>query len=162
MKQHNYKLEVEWTGNAGEGTKTYRSYRRDYTITTEGKPEIPGSSDPSFRGDPSRYNPEDLLVASLSACHMLSYLHLCAVNHITVLDYHDSALGLMEENGDGSAQFTRVTLRPAVTISPGDDQNKARELHDEAHHLCFIARSVNFPVDCSPTITEAAAVAPSP
>ena len=146
MKQHNYKLEVEWTGNSGEGTKTYRSYRRDYTITTEGKPEILGSSDPSFRGDPSRYNPEDLLVASLSACHMLSYLHLCAVNHITVIEYRDSALGLMEESGDGSAQFTRVTLQPTVTISPGDDQNKARALHADAHHMCFIARSVNFPI----------------
>ena len=162
MKQHNYKLEVEWTGNAGEGTKTYRSYRRDYTITAEGKPQILGSSDPSFRGDPSRYNPEDLLVASLSACHMLSYLHLCAMNHITVLEYRDSALGAMEENGDGSAQFKRVTLQPTVTISPGDDQAKARDLHAEAHHLCFIARSVNFPVDCTPTITEAAVATPSP
>jgi len=162
MKQHNYKVEVEWTGNTGEGTKTYRGYLRDHTITVEGKPQIPGSSDPSFRGDPSRYNPEDLLVASLSACHMLSYLHLCAVNHITVVDYRDSALGLMEENSDGSAQFTRVTLQPTVMILPGDDQAKAHALHAEAHHLCFIARSVNFAVDCTPTITEAATVAPSP
>ena len=114
MKQHNYELRIEWTGNTGEGTNTYRSYSSDYTITAEGKPQILGSSDPSFRGDPSRYNPEDLLVASLSACHMLSYLHLCAVNHVTVLDYRDSALGLMDENSDGSAQFTRVTLRPVV------------------------------------------------
>lgn len=153
MKQHNYKLQVEWTGNTGEGTKTYRSYSRNYTITANAKPEILGSSDPSFRGDPSRYNPEDLLVASLSACHMLSYLHLCAVNHITVLNYRDSALGLMEENTDGSAQFTRATLQPAVTISPGDDQDKAQALHVEAHHLCFIARSVNFSVEVNPTIT---------
>jgi organic hydroperoxide reductase OsmC/OhrA len=153
MKQHNYELQVEWTGNTGEGTKTYRSYSRDYTITSAGKPQILGSSDPSFRGDPSRYNPEDLLVAALSACHMLSYLHLCAVNHITVLDYRDAALGLMEENSDGSAQFTRVTLQPTVTISPGDDSAKARDLHAEAHHLCFIARSVNFSVDVTPTIT---------
>lgn len=153
MKLHNYELQVEWTGNTGEGTKTYRGYRRDHTITAVGKPQIPGSSDPSFRGDPSRYNPEDLLVASLSACHMLSYLHLCAVNHLTVLGYRDSALGLMEENNDGSAQFTRVTLRPTVNISPGDDQAKAHALHAEAHHLCFIARSVNFPVDIEPNIT---------
>jgi organic hydroperoxide reductase OsmC/OhrA len=153
MKQHNYELQVEWTGNTGEGTKTYRSYTRDYTITAAAKPQILGSSDPSFRGDPSRYNPEDLLVASLSACHMLSYLHLCAVNHITVLDYHDAALGLMEENSDGSAQFTRVALQPTVTISPGDDSAKAHNLHAEAHHLCFIARSVNFTVDVTPTIT---------
>jgi len=153
VKQHNYELQIEWTGNTGEGTKTYRSYSRDYTVTAAGKPQILGSSDPSFRGDPSRYNPEDLLVASLSACHMLSYLHLCAVNHITVLDYRDSALGLMDENSDGSAQFTRVTLRPKITIMPGDDRAKALALHNEAHHLCFIARSVNFPVDVAPTVT---------
>ncbi len=153
MKQHSYELQVEWTGNTGEGTKTYRSYRRDYTITADGKPQIPGSSDPSFRGDSSRYNPEDLLVASLSACHMLSYLHLCAVNHLTVVNYSDAALGLMDENSDGSGQFTRVTLRPTVKILPGDDPVKAKALHDEAHHLCFIARSVNFPVNVAPTIT---------
>jgi organic hydroperoxide reductase OsmC/OhrA len=141
-----------WTGNTGERTKTYRGYRRDHTITAMGKPPILSSSDPSFRGDPSRYNPEDLLVASLSACHMLSYLHLCAVNHIIVLDYRDAALGLMDENSDGSAQFTRVTLRPTVTIAPGDDSGKAQALHAQAHHLCFIARSVNFPVDVAPTI----------
>ncbi len=158
MKQHNYEVQVEWTGNTGEGTKTYRGYSRDLTITAQDKPKILGSSDPSFRGDPSRYNPEELLVASLSACHMLSYLHLCAVNHITVLDYRDSALGLMEEKSDGSAQFSRVTLRPRVKISPGDDHAKAQALHDQAHHMCFIARSVNFPVDVAPTITEAAAL----
>jgi organic hydroperoxide reductase OsmC/OhrA len=154
MKQHHYELQLEWTGNTGEGTKTYRSYTRDYTITAQGKAQLLGSSDPSFRGDPSRYNPEDLLVASLSACHMLSYLHLCAVNHITVLDYRDAALGLMEENSDGSAQFTRVTLRPTVKILPGDNQAQAKALHDKAHHLCFIARSVNFPVDVTPTILQ--------
>src|SRR5438445_8308358 len=125
MNSHNYDVSITWTGNNGDGTKTYRSYRRDHVISAANKPEVPGSSDPSFRGDPSRYNPEDLLVASLSACHMLSYLHLCAVNHITILDYRDAALGLMDENSDGSAQFTRVTLRPTVKISPGDDQAKA-------------------------------------
>jgi organic hydroperoxide reductase OsmC/OhrA len=155
MKQHNYELQVEWTGNTGEGTKTYRSYTRDYTITAAGKPQILGSSDPSFRGDPSRCNPEELLVAALSGCHMLSYLHLCAVNHVTVLEYRDAASGLMDENGDGSAQFTRVTLRPMVKIAPGDDQAKAKALHASAHHLCFIARSVNFPVEVEPTITAA-------
>jgi len=152
MRQHNYELQLEWTGNTGEGTKTYRSYRRDHTIIAAGKPQILGSSDPSFRGDSTRYNPEDLLVASLSACHMLSYLHLCAVNHVTVIDYRDAALGLMEENSDGSAQFTLVTLRPTVKISSGDDQAKAHALHTEAHHLCFIARSVNFSVEVTPTI----------
>ena len=154
MKQPNYEVQIEWTGNTGEGTKTYRGYSRDHTITASGKPQILGSSDPSFRGDPSRYNPEDLLVTSLSACHMLSYLHLCAVNHVTVLDYRDAALGLMDENSDGSAQFTQVTLRPVVRIAFGDDQAIAQALHDKAHHLCFIARSVNFPVEVIPTITE--------
>jgi organic hydroperoxide reductase OsmC/OhrA len=159
MKQHNYELQIEWTGNTGEGTKTYRSYSRDYTVTMQGKPPLLASSDPSFRGDPARHNPEELLVASLSGCHMLSYLHLCTANKITVLEYRDTAHGLMEENGDGSAQFTRVTLHPTVKISASDDQAKATSLHAQAHHMCFIARSVNFSVECAPTILEEAKVA---
>jgi organic hydroperoxide reductase OsmC/OhrA len=154
MKQRTYQDKVDWTGNTAEGTKTYKSYRRDHTITSDGKPPIQGSSDPSFRGDPSRYNPEELLVASLSACHMLSYLHLCAVNHITVVDYNDAASGVMQENADGSGEFKQVVLRPTVKLSPGDDRAKALALHNEAHHLCFIARSVNFSVEVVPTITE--------
>jgi organic hydroperoxide reductase OsmC/OhrA len=152
MKQHNYEIRVEWTGNSGEGTKTYRGYRRDHTIGAGDKPQILGSSDPSFRGDSSRYNPEELLVASLSACHMLSYLHLCAVNHVTVVDYRDSALGVMDENSDGSAQFTRVTLQPTIKISSDSDGAKAVALHADAHHSCFIARSVNFSVEVHPTV----------
>jgi organic hydroperoxide reductase OsmC/OhrA len=155
MKQHTYEVHMQWTGNTGEGTKNYKSYRRDHTISSEGKPEIPGSSDPNFRGDASRYNPEELLVGSLSACHMLWYLHLCTMNHITVTDYRDDASGLMRENEDGSGEFLRVTLKPAVTIS-GGDKGKARELHQQAHHLCFIARSVNFPVEVEATISELA------
>src|SRR5580704_16057084 len=116
MKQHTYKVRVDWTGNNGEGTKTYKGYRRDHTVASDGKPRIHGSSGPSFRGDRSRYNPEELLVASLSACHMLWYLHLCAVNKVTVLQYRDAALGTMQERPDGSGAFTRVLLRPAVTI----------------------------------------------
>lgn len=153
MKQHKYELRVEWTGNAGEGTKTYRGYRRDHTIVAGEKPEILGSSDPSFRGDSSRYNPEELLVASLSACHMLSYLHLCAVNHVTVVDYGDSALGVMDENSDGSAQFAKVTLQPTITISSDSDRAKAIALHADAHRSCFIARSVNFSVEVHPTVS---------
>jgi organic hydroperoxide reductase OsmC/OhrA len=159
MKQHSYEIELQWTGNDGQGTKTYKGYRRDHTIRSEGKPEIPGSSDPSFRGDRSRYNPEELLVASLSACHMLWYLHLCAVNHITVIDYRDAALGVMRENADGSGEFVRVTLKPTVQVSAGDDRAKALALHREAHHLCFIARSVNFDVDVAAQIEEAGASA---
>jgi organic hydroperoxide reductase OsmC/OhrA len=157
MKQHTYEVQVRWTGNDREGTKTYRSYRRDHSILCEGKPEILGSSDPAFRGDRSRYNPEELLVASLSACHMLWYLHLCSANHIVVVEYRDAALGVMEENPDGSGQFARVTLQPAVTIMAGNDAAKARSLHEEAHRLCFIARSVNFPVELAPKIEEQAA-----
>ena len=154
MKQHAYQVQVRWTGNDGEGTKTYRSYRRDHAIASAGKPEIPASSDPAFRGDRSRYNPEELLVASLSSCHMLWYLHLCSANQIVVLEYHDTAEGVMQENADGSGQFVRVTLKPAIKIAKGNDLSKARALHAEAHHLCFIARSVNFPVEVSAQVEE--------
>lgn len=146
MKQHSYEVRVEWTGNSGEGTKNYKSYSRDHIIASKNKPPIPGSSDPGFRGDRSRYNPEELLVASLSSCHMLWYLHLCAVNQVTVLEYTDDASGIMKENEDGSGEFVEVTLRPIVKVNAGDDRARASALHDEAHRLCFIARSVNFPV----------------
>lgn len=153
MKQHSYEIRVEWTGNQGEGTKTYKGYRRDHAIAAQGKPQIQASSDPGFRGDPSRYNPEELLLASLSSCHMLWYLHLCTLNHITVIDYQDAASGTLRENDDGSGEFVRVLLRPRVEISAGD-KAKALALHNEAHHMCFIARSVNFPVDFEPEIIE--------
>lgn len=155
MKQHTYEVQVNWTGNNGEGTKSYRAYRRDHTIVADGKPEIPGSSDPAFRGDRSRYNPEELLVAGLSACHMLWYLHLCSVNKVTVLEYRDAASGVMEEHDDGSGEFVRVSLRPTVTVRAVDDQARALTLHDAAHRLCFIAKSVKFPVDIIPEIREA-------
>ena len=154
MKRHNYAVRVDWTGNDGEGTKTYGGYRRDHTIAAEGKAPIQGSSDPAFRGDRSRYNPEELLVACLSSCHMLWYLHLCAVNHVTVLEYRDAPSGEMEEGDDGSGEFIRVVLRPMVKISADDDHARALALHDEAHRLCFIARSVRFPVDIVPRIAE--------
>jgi organic hydroperoxide reductase OsmC/OhrA len=153
-KRHEYKLGIEWTGNTGEGTKTYRSYSRDYLITAAGKPAIPGSSDPTFRGDGSRHNPEDLLVAALSACHMLSYLHLCAVSGIVVLDYKDAAVGWMEDRPDGSGAFTDAELRPVVTIAAGGNVAKAASLHHDAHEKCFIANSVNFEVRVSPTLIE--------
>ena len=155
MKQHTYEVQIDWTGNDGEGTKSYRNYRRDHIIAAPGKPPIPGSSDPNFRGDRSRYNPEDLLVASLSACHMLWYLHLCTLNHVTVVDYRDVASGVMRENEDGSGEFIRVLLKPVVTISGADDISKALALHHEANQLCFIARSVKFPVELAPEILAA-------
>ena len=139
----------------GEGTSGYAKYSRNHSISAAGKPEILGSSDPLFRGDASRYNPEELLVASLSACHLLWYLHLCAVNRITVVEYCDDAEGAMEESADGGGRFVRVELRPKVTLSAGD-RDRALALHDEAHHHCFIARSVNFPVDVVPVIVEKA------
>jgi organic hydroperoxide reductase OsmC/OhrA len=145
VKSHQYTTHVSWAANGG-GTKTYRNYSRNFTITAQGKADIAGSSDPAFRGDALRYNPEELLVASLSSCHMLWYLHLCAVNGITVLEYRDAATGTMEER-DGSGQFVRVTLRPAIKVSAGNDLARAMALHEEAHRLCFIARSVNFPVE---------------
>jgi organic hydroperoxide reductase OsmC/OhrA len=147
VKLHSYDVRVDWTGNDGVGTKSYRDYRRDHSITVAGKPEITASSDPSFRGDRSRFNPEELLVASLSSCHMLWYLHLCAVNHVTVLEYHDAAQGFMEEEENGAGQFVRVQLRPVAKLSAGSDGARARALHEEAHQYCFIARSVNFPVE---------------
>ncbi len=153
MKEHSYQVRIDWTGNDGMGTKTYKGYRRDHTIDCDGKPPIPGSSDPNFRGDATRYNPEELLVGSLSSCHMLWYLHLCAVNHVTVEGYQDQASGVMQENEDGSGSFVRVRLNPKVTISEGD-RSKALALHEEAHCYCFIAKSVNFPVEVVPEIAE--------
>ena len=156
-KEHRYAVTVEWTGNRGEGTSSYKSYERAHELRAEGKPTIPGSSDPAFRGDPARWNPEELLVASLSACHKLWYLHLCATAGVVVTDYVDDAEGVMAEEADGGGRFVRVVLRPRVTITAGSDRDKAQALHHEAHALCFIARSVSFPVTHEPTTLVAAA-----
>jgi organic hydroperoxide reductase OsmC/OhrA len=156
-KQHTYSVSVTWNGNTGTGTSRYNSYTRDYTVASPGKPDIAGSSDPAFRGDPKRYNPEDLLVVALSSCHMLSYLHLAAVGGVVVTNYVDDAGGIMTQDAKGSGAFTRVTLRPKVTITASSDPAKARQLHHAAHDVCFIANSVNFPVDCEPEIVVAPA-----
>jgi organic hydroperoxide reductase OsmC/OhrA len=153
-KQHQYAVSIVWTGNDGTGTQSYRGYRRDHEITAAGKPAISGSSDPAFRGDPARYNPEEFLVAALSSCHMLSYLHLCAVNGIVVIDYRDEAGGTMQERADGGGAFVRALLKPRVTIAKGGDREKALALHEKAHHLCFIASSVNFPVEVAAEIVD--------
>src|SRR6201997_853025 len=137
--EHRYAVSVTWTGNLGSGTSGYRDYSRDYEIGAETKPIILGSSDPAFRGDRSRWNPEELLVASLSACHQLWYLHLCADAGIVVVAYTDEAEGSMAETADGSGRFQRVMLRPKVTLAPGSDGAKALALHHEAHAKCFIA-----------------------
>jgi organic hydroperoxide reductase OsmC/OhrA len=152
-KHHRYHASVTWDAG-GAGTTSYKAYSRDHAIAAPGKPEIAASSDPAFRGDGARYNPEDLLVASLSSCHMLWYLHLCAVNGVVVTHYRDEAEGIMREDADGSGRFERVTLRPRVTIASGD-REKARALHEQAHCNCFVANSVNFPVDVEPVIEAA-------
>src|SRR5215469_2184847 len=148
MKSHRYSVTVEWTGNKGTGTSTYGGYERSHEIYASGeKPPIPGSSDPAFRGDGTRWNPEELLVASLSACHKLWYLHLCAAAKVVVVAYVDHAEGEMEETPDGGGKFRLVVLRPDVTIAAGCDMEKARELHAAAHAKCIIANSMNFPVE---------------
>lgn len=149
-REHRYTVTVRWTGNRGTGTSAYKAYDRDHVIESVGKPAIPGSSDPAFLGDRARWNPEDLLVASTSACHKLWYLHLCAEAGIAVVDYVDEAEGTMVEGEKG--RFTQIVLRPVVTVRAGDDVDLARRLHHDAHEQCFIANSLNFPVLCEPVI----------
>jgi organic hydroperoxide reductase OsmC/OhrA len=146
-RQHSYSIEVRWTGNLGWGTKDYRSYNRNHEISSAGKMSvIPATSDPAFRGDRSRYNPEEMMVAALSGCHMLWVLHLCATAGIIVTEYFDAAGGVMEMNEDGSGQFREVVLRPKLTITDMARASELEAIHHRAHELCFIARSVNFDV----------------
>ena len=155
--QHHYAVTLTWTGNTGTGTGTFRGYARAHTLSAPGKPPIAGSSDPAFRGDPACWNPEELLVASLAACHKLWYLGLCAQAGIVVTAYEDTAEGRMTEEAGGTGQFTAVILRPRVTIAAASDPDTALALHRRAHVLCFIARSVNFSVAHEPTIVRAGA-----
>jgi organic hydroperoxide reductase OsmC/OhrA len=140
MREHGYEVNVTWTGE----TTGIRDYSRAHEVSVEGKPVLPGSSDPAFRGDRGRYNPEELLVASLAQCHMLWFLGLAAQAGVVVTAYRDRAVGTMVEDADGGGRFTGVTLRPEVTVHSG--HRDLAELHEKAHHLCFIANSVNFPV----------------
>lgn len=151
MKEHHYKATITWVGNQGTGTSNYRAYSRDHEIAANGKPTILASSDPSFRGDSARYNPEELLVSSLSSCHLLWYLHLCSVNGVVVVDYKDEATGTMEETADGSGRFKEVILYPVVTVADATMIEKANNLHHEANKMCFIANSCNFPIYHQPT-----------
>jgi organic hydroperoxide reductase OsmC/OhrA len=153
---HHYNLHIRWTGNKGHGTSTYRAYERSYLIHADGKPEIQGSSDPAFRGDQTKYNPEDLLLASLSSCHMLSYLHLCATAGIVVISYSDHAAGTMEESAESGGRFKEVTLNPVVSVAEESMIDQANQLHEQANKLCFIANSVNFKVSHNPVCTSAA------
>ncbi len=151
-KSHSYQVRLEWTGNTGAGTRGYRAYERAHEISAPGKPVLYGSSDPAFRGDAARYNPEELLVAALAACHMLWYLHLSAESGVVVTGYTDQPQGWMIESADGGGRFTEVVLQPQVTVAAGADVALAEALHERAHQLCFIANSVNFPVRCASTI----------
>jgi organic hydroperoxide reductase OsmC/OhrA len=150
LAEHRYALTVQWTGNLGEGTSSYRGYSRDHDVLIPGLPVLKGSSDPTFHGDRERYNPEQLLLAALAQCHMLSYLHVAVKHGVVVTGYRDEASGLMRLNRDGSGQFESVTLHPRVTVADGSQVELAGQLHHEANQVCFIARSVNFPVEHAP------------
>jgi organic hydroperoxide reductase OsmC/OhrA len=158
---HDYKARLVWDGNLGDGTSTYTGYGRKYRVQFAGKPDLPGSADPIFRGDANVYNPEDLFVASLSSCHLLSYLALCARSKINVVAYEDDASGTMVMRPDGGGKFESVTLRPSVTIAAGSDEKRAMELHETAHDMCFIAASVSIPVQHEPVIKVAQAARPA-
>ena len=153
--EHRYSVSITWKGNLGKGTSGYRGYSRSYEIGADGKPTIQGSANPAFRGDPSRWNPEELLIASLSACHKLSYLYLAAEAGIIVTAYADHAEGVMEVGRDGVGRFKSVVLHPIVTVTARSDIERARTLQKLAHESCFIANSVNFPVECEPEIVVA-------
>ena len=150
-RHHTYSIRLDWVGNQGSGTSSYTAYSRSHELSAPGKKTIAGSSDPAFRGDPARWNPDELLVASLSACHQLWYLHLCADAGVVVEEYSDNASGVVIEQPDGAGQFESVTLRPHAKLAPGSDGEIARRLHDAAAQKCFVARSVAFEVRHEPT-----------
>jgi organic hydroperoxide reductase OsmC/OhrA len=150
-KQHNYTVSLRWTGNNGNGTTDYNAYERSYSILIDGKPEILGSSDPVFRGDVKKHNPEELLVAAVSSCHMLWFLHLCAVEGIIVTDYVDTPVGKLVEEPNGSGRFKEIILHPTVTVTDNLMIEKANELHKKANAFCFIANSLNCKVSHMPT-----------
>ena len=157
-RTHHYLLTTTWTGNLGSGTSGYRSYSRNHKINSAGwATPLSLSSDPVFRGDNTRTSPEQLLLASLSSCHMLWVLHLCADSGIVVTAYEDNAEGVMQENEDGSGNFTGVVLRPRVQITEGGRSGELDEIHHKAHELCFISRSVNFPVQWEPVVLHGTA-----
>ena len=155
LNEHRYALTVRWTGNLGGGTATYRGYSRDHDVEIPGLPVLRGSADPTFHGDRHRYNPEQLLLAALSQCHMLSFLHVAVKHGVVVTDYQDDATGVMRLNRDGSGQFESVTLNPRVTVADPAHVELEEQLHREANAVCFIARSVNFPVLHSPVTVAA-------
>ncbi len=152
---HSYTARLVWDGNQGEGTASYTSYGRQHHVEIAGKPDLPGSSDPMFRGDPARHNPEDLFLASIAACHMLFFLSQCAKRGIRVLAYEDEVTGTMTVDARGGGKFTVVTLHPKATLTAGSDVELATRLHDTAHELCFIANSCSVPIHHEPTFEVA-------
>lgn len=153
-KRHDFEAKIAWTGDRGEGTRTYRGYDRTWRVETPGKPPIEGSNDPMLGGDPSLHNPEDMLIASLSACHMLWYLHLASEAGIVVRGYSDEPVGEGESAPDGSGRFIGAVLRPRIEVELGSDLVRAEAIHHDIHKVCFIARSVNFPVRYEPVFVE--------
>lgn len=152
-REHRYRVGVEWTGDRGTGTSGYRDYGREVLVTVEGKPPLEGSADRVFHGNADRWNPEDLLVAALSQCHLLSYLHVAVLHGVVVTGYRDEATGVMTQTADGGGRFSSVTLHPAVEVADPAHADLAQSLHAEAGAKCFIASSVNFPVRHDPTVT---------
>lgn len=159
--EHRYALQSQWTGNRGTGTSGYRDYDRSVTLSIDGKSAIAGSSDRPFRGDPSKWNPEDLLLAALSECHLLSYLHACVTVGVVVVSYEDDATGLMTEDGRGGGAFTEVVLHPRVTVAESSMVAAAEAAHAQAREWCFIANSVNFPVRHEASVSVARAAEPA-
>jgi len=154
-KIHKFNTDLQWQGNTGHGTTNYKAYKRNYTILAKNKPKIEGSADPVFLGDGTKYNPEELFVASASACHMLWYLHLCADAGVIVTHYDDNAEGIMVEKANGSGKFTEIILHPVVIVKKKAMLKKALELHDKAGQMCFIANSCNFPIGHKPVVKTA-------
>ena len=150
-KTHNYKLTTLWNGNFGEGTKNVRSYDRSHTVSILGKPELYLTTDAPLVGDPTKLNPEDLLVSAISSCHMLSYLYVCALEGVIITSYLDNATGTMIEHESGGGNFIDVILNPICQVAEASMIEKALELHHKAHEICYIANSVNFEIKCNPT-----------
>jgi organic hydroperoxide reductase OsmC/OhrA len=153
--EHHYAVRLHWTGNRGTGTSDYRAYGREHVVEAEGKHAIEGSSDRAFHGDAERWNPEELLLAALSQCHLLSYLHVASSRGVVVTAYADAAVGTMAQTTDGGGRFTSATLRPVVTVADRSMAEQAAAAHGEASSKCFIAASVNFPVLHEPSILVA-------
>ena len=153
-RTHLYRLVIEWTGNSGTGTSGYAAYERDHVVSATGKRDIGGSADAAFRGDKSKWTPEDLFVASISTCHQLWYLHLCADAGVIVLAYRDEPVGTMIEDADGSGRFTQVVLHPVIKVAKRSNREKAIALHKTAHKMCFVANSVSCSVSIEPTVTD--------